>query len=159
MGFHKAVIGFYSQDAERIKNIIDSIPATVCPEQKVTVFEALYDLDFIGNGEVRTEYEDVNVQDDDIANIKQRLIDGPETDSDKGKTYSEWSKSGRLNDRFVVNAPMYVKTSSQLESGEGLKDITLFNHQTSNQSDKVIQRLSIISNSSLIFPWPKRPWQ
>lgn len=127
------------------QNIIDSIPATVCPEQKVTVFEALYDLDFIGNGEVRTEYEDVNVQDDDIANIKQRLIDGPETDSDKGKTYSEWSKSGRLNDRFVVNAPMYVKTSSQLESGEGLKDITLFNHQTSNQSDKVIQRLSIIS--------------
>ena len=38
------------------QKVIKDIPATVDKEDRVTVYEAIYDLDFIGNGEVRTSY-------------------------------------------------------------------------------------------------------
>ena len=38
--------------------IIDDIPATVPEDEKVTIFEAISDLDFIGNGEEKSQYED-----------------------------------------------------------------------------------------------------
>ncbi|RGY65239.1 hypothetical protein DXA26_22590 [Bacteroides fragilis] len=43
------------------QNIITEIPPTVSGNDKVTVYEALYDLDFIGNGEEVTKYKTVRV--------------------------------------------------------------------------------------------------
>lgn len=38
------------------QKLITEIPATVATDEKVTIYEAISDLDFIGNGETKTEY-------------------------------------------------------------------------------------------------------
>ena len=40
---------------------ISEIPATVSEEEKVTIFEALYDLDFIGNNQEAHRYEEIDI--------------------------------------------------------------------------------------------------
>ena len=44
------------------QRFISDIPATIKEEDKVTVFEALYDLDFIGNNEELHHYEEVDIE-------------------------------------------------------------------------------------------------
>lgn len=132
------------------QKFIAEIPVTVRIEDKVSVFEALYDLDFVGNNEeahyyeaidLKTQYNGETKQVKDL--LKKRLIDGKPISS-KGKTYSEWSKKGRLNVRFKNAAkPFYVKNMEALEKGEKIYDV-LHNHKTSNQSEEVIKRLGLI---------------
>lgn len=122
---------------------IKCIPATVSEDRKVTVFEAINDLDFIGNGETKTKYEPVpeNPQYDEL--IHKRTVDG-EYKSD-GKTYSEWSKQGRLNHRFIFDCePFYVRNEEDLDA-KNIERHELFNHQTSDQNDKVKNRLQVIA--------------
>ena len=132
------------------QKFISEIPATVKEEEKVSVFEALYDLDFIGNNEDARHYElvDISKQYNVIAKkmkslIEKRAIDGL-PNSKKGKTFAEWSKEGRLNGRFTnASKPFYVRNSEDLENG--IKEYNvLHNHKTSKQSETVIKRLDII---------------
>jgi DNA (cytosine-5)-methyltransferase 1 len=64
------------------QKMIQIIPATVSAEEKVTVFEALYDLDFIGNDEEKFNYEPVDLNQNITvklkmkALLKQRSVDG-----------------------------------------------------------------------------------
>ena len=44
------------------QKLIKEIPTTVAENEKVSVFEALHDLDFIGNGDEKTTYEEVNLK-------------------------------------------------------------------------------------------------
>jgi DNA (cytosine-5)-methyltransferase 1 len=129
---------------------ISEIPPTVSENEKVTIFEALYDLDFIGNNEEAHRYEPVNIsqQYNDTAKemtnlLQKRSIDGkPLTKG--GKSFAEWSKEGRLIERFKLQTkPFYVKNIEGLKNGEKYFDI-LNNHKTSNQNDKVIERLQVI---------------
>ena len=129
---------------------ISEIPATVSEEEKVTIFEALYDLDFIGNNQEAHHYElvDISTQYNGKAKemeklLKKRNIDGkPNTKS--GKTFADWSKKGRLSKRFKPQTkPFYVKNTVGLENGEKYFD-SLNNHKTSNQNETVIERLKII---------------
>jgi DNA (cytosine-5)-methyltransferase 1 len=132
------------------QKFISEIPATVSEEEKVSVFEALYDLDFIGNNEEVHHYQkiDISIQYNGTAKkmkslIKNRSIDGKPLKT-KGKTFAEWSKKGRLNGRFTkAKKPFYVKSTEALNNGEKVFDI-LHNHKTSNQGDDVIKRLDII---------------
>jgi DNA (cytosine-5)-methyltransferase 1 len=132
------------------QKFISEIPATVTEEEKVSVFEALYDLDFIGNNEEVHHYQkiDISQQYNGTAKkmkglIKNRSIDGKLLKT-KGKTFAEWSKKGRLNGRFTkAKKPFYVKSTEALNSGEKVFDI-LHNHKTSNQGEDVIKRLDII---------------
>lgn len=85
------------------QKFISEIPATVKEEEKVSVFEALYDLDFVGNDDEAHRYElvDITKQYNGTAKrmkslLKARNIDGQPNPSN-GKTFSEWSKDGRLN--------------------------------------------------------------
>lgn len=126
------------------QELITEIPSTVSDNEKVTVFEALNDLDFIGNGEVKTEYEPVVNASEDQESIKTRSIDGKVSCTGEGKSYSEWSKVGRLSARFEIKPPFYVKTSEQIGTSAALCGVSLFNHQTSMQSEKVVSRLSVI---------------
>ncbi|OAB81418.1 DNA (cytosine-5-)-methyltransferase [Cochleicola gelatinilyticus] len=129
---------------------ISEIPATVSEEEKVTIFEALYDLDFIGNNQEAHRYElvDISAQYNGIAKkmaklLKKRRIDGKPI-SKGGKSFAEWSKKGRLIERFKPQTkPFYVKNSEALENGEKYFDI-LNNHKTSNQNETVIERLGVI---------------
>ncbi len=129
---------------------ISEIPATVSEEEKVTIFEALYDLDFIGNNQEAHRYElvDISAQYNGTAKkmaklLKKRRIDGKPI-SKGGKSFAEWSKKGRLIERFKPQTkPFYVRNSEALENGEKYFDL-LNNHKTSNQNETVIERLGVI---------------
>ncbi len=132
------------------QKFISEIPSTVSEDEKVTIFEALYDLDFIGNNQEAHRYElvDISKQYNGTARkmaslLKKRSIDGKPI-SKGGKSYSEWSKNGRLIERFQPKTkPFYVKNSEALAAGEKYFDL-LNNHKTSNQSETVIKRLDVI---------------
>lgn len=132
------------------QKFISDIPATVSEKEKVSVFEALYDLDFVGNNEEAHHYElvDVSKQFNGTAKklkdlLKKRAVNGKQ-DSKSGKSFAEWSKDGRLIDRYQPHTkPFYVKSSEGLEKGEKYFDI-LNNHKTSKQSADVVKRLQII---------------
>ena len=129
---------------------ISEIPATVSEKEKVTIFEALYDLDFIGNNQEAHRYEmiDISTQHNGATKkmtklLKKRSLDG-KIISNGGKSFSEWSKEGRLIERFRPQTkPFYVRNTEALENGEKYFDI-LNNHKTSNQNKTVIKRLSVI---------------
>lgn len=134
------------------QKFISEIPSTVKENEKVTVFEALYDLDFIGNNQEAHHYElvDISKQYNGTAQkmiglVRRRTADG-KINSQSGKTFSEWSKDGRLIERFRPKSkPFYVKDINGLSKGEKFFDI-LNNHKTSNQNKDVINRLQIILN-------------
>lgn len=124
---------------------IKEIPATVKKEDRVTVYEAISDLDFIGNGEVSTSYgvPPANSKYDGL--IRKRKVDGEFAEGDDAKTFAEWSKEGRLSHRFEFEcAPFYVKDKSELTGKMNFGTEELFNHQTSAQNDTVMRRLQII---------------
>jgi len=129
---------------------ISEIPATVSEKEKVTIFEALYDLDFIGNNQEAHRYEEIDIsgQYNGTAEkmeklLKKRSIDGKPI-SKGGKSFAEWSKKGRLIERYQTQTkPFYVKNTEGLENGEKYFDI-LNNHKTSNQNETVVERLEVI---------------
>lgn len=127
------------------QELIAEIPATVKEDDKTTVYEALYDLDIIGNGETVTKYQEVTVEPEMLDVVKTRSIDGKTTSEADHMTYAEWSKRGRLTHRFSPNKPFYVKSRDHIGTELAQYDAELYNHQTSNQSPRVIERLSIIS--------------
>lgn len=124
---------------------IKSVPATVNKEDKVTVYEAISDLDFIGNGEIRTEYGKPKPCPKYEVLIRHRKVDGEFAED--GKTFAEWSRIGRLNHRFQFECkPFYVKDMEELNAHLKKETAELFNHQTSTQSERVMQRLKVIAD-------------
>ena len=124
--------------------IINDVPATVKPEDRVTVYEALWDLDMIGNGETVTDYKAVEplAQYKDL--LRKRTSDG--IPSEGGKLYNEWQKEGHLCHRFIFNQkPLYVKSEDDLRHPKMQVHVALNNHQTSAQNEKVRKRLQIIA--------------
>ena len=123
--------------------MITEIPATT-EENKVTVYEALHDLDFLNNGESASDYSEASDIDRYAALNITRSIDGKPDDN--GETYSEWSRQGRLGHRFTVKEPFYVRSLDNLEN-EIIEHARLFNHQTSKQSEEVLNRLAVIAEA------------
>jgi len=136
------------------QKLIKTVPATVSPNEKVTVFEALYDLDFIGNDDEKYNYESIDLKakyngttEQMKSLLKKRSIDG-KPNAKNGLTYAEWSKKGRLNGRFTnARNPFYVRSFEELENGLTHLVAPLQNHKTSKQNDDVIKRLSVILNT------------
>ncbi len=128
------------------QKLITDIPATVAKDEKVTVYEAISDLDFIGNGETRTEYAKVKKNKELDGLVRPRALTGAlETDEEK-HTFYEWSRMGRLGHRFTFECnPFYVRTLDDLGNNLAKVEHELFNHQTSFQSDDVKRRLEIIA--------------
>ncbi len=135
------------------QKLITRIPPTVNPNEKVTVFEALYDLDFVKNDDEKFDYEEVNLKSRYNGStekmtklLKRRSADG-KVDDKTGFLYSEWSKKGRLNGRFTdAKSPFYVRSFEELENKLMHVSAPLHNHKTSNQNTDVIKRLEIILN-------------
>ena len=132
------------------QKFISEIPPSVEEDEKVTIFEALFDLDFIGNNQEAHHYELVDfskqfngTEEKMKSLIRKRTIDGRENPK-TGKTFAEWSREGRLLERFKPKSkPFYVRNFEALQKGEKFFDI-LNNHKTSNQNNVVIKRLKII---------------
>ena len=147
------------QDRERVlfigcrkdQKLISEIPPTLNEKEKVNVFEAIYDLDFIENDDEKIDYEKIDILnkynglgENYLALLKRRNIDG-KIDENTGMTYSNWSRNGRLNHRFNNMKPsFYVRNFEELQN-EMLHIVSpLQNHKTSKQNDDVIKRLKII---------------
>ena len=129
------------------QEIISEIPATVTEAEKVTIYEAIHDLDFIGNGEVRTEYGKPKKNKELDTLIKARTIDGKIESTVEQHTYYEWSRIGRLSHRFEFECePFYVRNKEDLNNSLAHVSMELFNHQTSFQGDDVRKRLEIIAS-------------
>ncbi len=127
------------------QNLIDSIPATLSTKDKVTVYEAIADLDIINNGEEKTEYEDVEINDSYLDLMKHRKADSSICKGKCKTLYSDWCRNGRLGFRFnFEKAPFYVKSQEDLDAGNIIDGYHLFNHQTSQQNNEVKNRLEII---------------
>ena len=128
------------------QKLITDIPATVPKDEKVTVFEAISDLDFIGNGETRTEYGKVKKNKELDGLVRPRAMTGALESDEEKHTFYEWSRMGRLGHRFTFECkPFYVRTLEDLENNSAKVEHELFNHQTSFQSDDVKRRLEIIA--------------
>ena len=126
------------------QEVIKEIPATVTDSEKVKVYEALWDLNMIGNGETVTSYKKPKLNPKYESTKIQRAIQG-EPD-ERGLLFSEWSKIGRLGHIFTFNEePFYVLNMSELEKPKKYQHMELFNHQTSLQNEKVRERLRIIA--------------
>jgi DNA (cytosine-5)-methyltransferase 1 len=136
------------------QKLVKVVPPTVSEKEKVTVFEALYDLDFVGNDEEKFDYEKVDLKakyngltQKMQSLLKKRSIDG-KPEEKKGLTYAEWSKKGRLNGRFTnAKNPFYVRNFEELENTLSHIVAPLHNHKTSKQNDDVIKRLNVILNT------------
>lgn len=126
------------------QKLITDIPATLKPEDRVTVYEALWDLDMIGNGEEVCDYKTARPLKEYARLLQQRTSTGEP--SEEGKLYNEWQKEGHLNHRFTMDTgPLYVKEESDLKRRGTRKHFALNNHQTSLQNEKVRKRLRIIA--------------
>ena len=125
------------------QSLITEIPNTVSEEDKVKVYEALWDLDMAGNGETVKSYRKPRTISKYEEYKVQRCIGG-EPD-ERGLLFSEWSKIGRLGHRFTFDVPpFYVTNMTELDNEKAHQEMELFNHQTSQQNDDVRSRLSII---------------
>jgi len=136
------------------QKLVKTVPPTVTENEKVTVFEALHDLDFVGNDEEKFDYEKIDLKakyngttQKMEALLKKRAIDG-KPEEKNGLTYADWSKKGRLNGRFInAKNPFYVRNFEELENTLSHLVAPLHNHKTSKQNDDVVKRLEIILNT------------
>lgn len=126
------------------QDLITEIPATVKDEDKVKVYEALWDLNMVGNGEVATKYTTPTLIKEYEPSKRLRGVQGePE---EYGHLFSEWSKEGRLGHRFTFDEePFYVLSLKDLNVNGAHQHMELFNHQTSKQNETVRERLQIIA--------------
>ncbi|MDE5794324.1 MAG: DNA cytosine methyltransferase, partial [Muribaculaceae bacterium] len=128
------------------QELIADVPPTVSDEEKVTVYEAIHDLDFIGNGSIETNYGKRRVIEEFEPLIRTREVEGKFSQSEDAHTFAEWSKSGRFSHRFNFSCePFYVRSFEDLNNNLFCEEPSLYNHQTSSQSDEVKQRLSVIA--------------
>ena len=126
------------------QKLISEIPATLNSGDKVNLFEALWDLDTIGSGEIQTHYVQSSPQYEYAGLLKTRT--STSEPSTTGRLFSEWSRTGRLGHRFTFDCqPFYVKTSQDLQNLGLCEVLELFNHQTSSQNADVRKRLRIIA--------------
>jgi DNA (cytosine-5)-methyltransferase 1 len=129
--------------------LVWKIPETVTEKEKVTVFEALHDLDFIGIDEEKFNYEavDLDRQYNDTSKAMKALVKERSIGARNGnacvKTYAAWSRDGRLGPRFLVLPPFYVRNSDALQQNLIFPG-KLHNHKTSNQNATVVKRLDLI---------------
>ncbi len=125
------------------QELITEIPHTVSEEEKVKVYEALWDMDMVGNGDTAKKYKVPHT----IAKYEpmklRRALQGKPDES--GLLFSEWSRIGRLAHRFTFDkSPFYVANMAELDDEKKYQHMELFNHQTSLQNDTVKERLEII---------------
>ncbi len=125
------------------QQLITEIPATVDADEKVCIYEAISDLDFIGNGEEKDMYENAMPipQYEPLKHV--RSVEG--RISEEGHSYADWSRMGRLGHRFEMDEPpFYVKNESDLYQRNIIQGRELYNHQTSRQTPEVMERLNTI---------------
>ena len=126
------------------QELITEIPPTVTEEEKVKVYEALWDLDMAGNGDFVQKFKKPHtIAEYEPVKLHRSLQGKPD---ERGLLFSEWSHIGRLGHRFTFDEPpFYVANMAELDDVKKHLYMELFNHQTSLQNDTVKERLKIIA--------------
>ena len=133
--------------------LITKIPATVTEREKVTVAEAIGDLNYIRINEKAKTYDPAFFADfcGTEAGSKMRTLQGKPAPSGKGRyaemhTYAQWSRMGRLDPkRFPNLIPTYTAANCMEELQDcPVEQMQLANHETSRHSDEVQQRYALI---------------
>lgn len=123
-------------------HFVDSVQPTVPVEQRVTVFEALWDLDFIGPDEHPKDYAPHTKLKSSPEwrkhgeLVRSRSLDG--VVSDDGVGYAEWSRRGRI----ASGTPQYTSHAQVAR-----ESCPLQNHQTSRHNPKVIDRMRLMQSA------------
>lgn len=134
------------------QKLISSIPATVKEEEKVSSAEAIGDLDFIGINEVRTDY-DTNERkkfEKTVFGRIKRTVDGKLTnDGTEMRTFSEWSRIGRLSPKRFPNLVNEERDYTSINEWSEFSESSIIhsklqNHETSNHNDVVQGRYALI---------------
>ena len=128
------------------QELIDAVPPTVTDDEKVTVYEAIHDLDFLDTGSIADSYGNQRVIPEYEPLIRRREVQGHISDTKGTHTFAEWSKLGRFSHRFDFSCePFYVRSIDDLNNNLFCEQPALYNHQTSSQSNGVKERLSVIA--------------
>lgn len=136
------------------QELITHIPGTVSDGQKVTVAEAIGDLNYIGIGDHQLTYSKefwekfMNSPEGSVC----RAVDGTPQAQAGGKpclTYAQWSKRGRLDaKRFPAlkeHPPAYTAANAAEEMPKCKKQYAeLHNHETSKHNEEVQNRYALI---------------
>lgn len=136
------------------QEMIASIPATVEGKDKVTVAEAIGDLNYIAIGEHPLDYDKEfsrQFSQTEEGSIR-RTMTGVPANKAVGhvcKTYSEWSRQGRLNPKrfpkLATTASLYTPAGSYDEvDNRPIIPAVLHNHETSNHSEEVQARYALM---------------
>lgn len=131
------------------QDIIDNIPYTITEKEKVTIEEAIGDLDYIGIGDHQYKYDldfEKKFAKTKAGQIKRNIDGKPNR---KGKTFSEWSKKGRLNPKrfpkLLKQQPVYTSANAIEEFNPyEFKYADLHNHETSHHNEEVQSRYALI---------------
>lgn len=136
------------------QQIITAIPATVANSEKVTIAEAIGDLNYIAIGSHPFDYDNnyfSKFKKTEKGAIR-RTVDGvPEARAEgrESHTFAEWSRIGRLNPKRFPKLnhclPTYTPASSFDEvASRPMNDAILQNHESSNHSKEVQKRYALI---------------
>ena len=131
------------------QEVIDHIPHTVAEDEKVTVAEAIGDLDYIGIGNHSYDYDPIfrkKFEKTEAGSIK-REVSGHI--SPNGLTFSEWSRRGRLNPtrypKLAEQKPIYTPANKMSEVvPDDFTYATLHNHETSRHNAEVQARYALM---------------
>lgn len=130
---------------------IDEIPRSVPENKKVTVFEAIHDLDLIGDDETITSFKAPNskvASDAKKYNHRHNSLlqtrDAAGNPKPNGMSYADWCKQGRLRKGLTVKETAYFRSLDAYKTGKPNIIGELMNHKTSKHNDTVTKRLKAI---------------
>lgn len=134
------------------QKIIDEIPPTITEKDKVTVAEAIGDLNYIGINSTELRYDEkfrARFEASKYGNIK-RTVDGKlKGNPPVMKTFAQWSRDGRLSEKRFPSLSNSKRAYTPINEWAEYSEKTvsyaeLQNHQTSNHNDTVQARYAII---------------
>lgn len=131
------------------QEIIDHIPFTVSEAEKVTVAEAIGDLDYIGIGDHPLDYDQTfrkKFEKTAAGKVKREATGHISSD---GLTFSEWSRRGRLNParfpKLAEQKPIYTPANEMADvSSAEFTFAILQNHETSKHNAEVQARYALM---------------
>lgn len=133
--------------------IINQIPPTIDSKNKVTVKEAIADLNFIGIGEHVYNYDNGYYKNllSENTFTKRNVSGGTEAGSQSEKllSYADWSRRGRLNPNRFPNLKNHKSFYTSANTPENIneknfREAELHNHETTNHSADVQARYKLM---------------
>lgn len=136
------------------QEIIQNIPPTVTENEKVTVGEAIGDLNFIGIGDHPTNYDseyEEAFRKTPAGSIKRTISGIPQKKAtgEKCMTYADWSRKGRLDPKrfpkLLESLPAYTPANYEAAVDPNkFQYASLQNHETSKHNETVQKRYALI---------------